>query len=253
MYGVVVKKEDMPAIIKAKKKFYAEGKNKKYEKRIRKTILPHVRKDIARQTFFKTFFRTTGSFKKNNLKFINFDFGIPLSSSFESVNDDIMIDNMSVIEHEQGLFQHVIECVDRFKKDQAGKKSMISKKSIVKPTTEAKPPTNTKFETVAKPRHFERLSNMNEAAPTSSSTRRPITRSSTRASLAAATPAPSRKPLVVTQLNGDELESESNTSDSNDTDRSKCSKVPAAHSPSGKLILQKEQARGRRGRGGRKK
>uniref|UniRef100_A0AC34F1C4 Uncharacterized protein n=1 Tax=Panagrolaimus sp. ES5 TaxID=591445 RepID=A0AC34F1C4_9BILA len=258
MYGVVVKKEDLPAIMKAKKKFYAKRMNKKSEKRVRKTILPFVRKDKARQAFYKSFYRTTGSIAKNNLKFVHFDFGIPNSSSFSSLKIGTLVDGMPLTQYENGISENIIENVDRFKKRRAEEEKLAPKKVVTKPPV-AKPPVKatpvSNVKTRAEPESSIKAES--KATPVQKMdiafSNRRVTRSSTRASMADTVPASTRKPLVQTQRNNipDESESQSDMSES-DEEFPRPTSVPASDTPSGKELKKKQEKRGK-GRGGRKR
>uniref|UniRef100_A0A914Y1R6 Uncharacterized protein n=1 Tax=Panagrolaimus superbus TaxID=310955 RepID=A0A914Y1R6_9BILA len=253
MYGVVVKKIDLPAIMKAKKKFYAKRMNKKSEKRVRKTILPFVRKDKARQAFYKSFYRTEGSLANNDLEFLYFDFGIPNSSSFSSLEINTFVDGMPLTQYENGLSENVIENVDRYKKRQAEVERLAPKKVVAKPLVKSSPASS-----IAKADAEPKFSVKDESKTASVQkmdidfSNRRVTRSSTRASTATE-PASARKPLVQTQRNNipNETESQSEVSESEEEFPRRTS-IPASDTPSGKELKKKQAKRGR-GRGGKKR
>uniref|UniRef100_A0AC35FVU9 Uncharacterized protein n=1 Tax=Panagrolaimus sp. PS1159 TaxID=55785 RepID=A0AC35FVU9_9BILA len=259
MYGVVVKKEDLPAILMAKKEFYAKGLHKKSEKRIRKTILPFVRRDKARQAFYKSFYRTIGSVAKNDLEYLQFDFNIP--DDFSSLKVDAFVNGMPLTQYENGLSEHIIESVDRYKKLQAEQERLAPKKVVIKPKTSpeliVKAKSTIKSTVVDKSNgNVELKSKAVDVEKTDlvSSNRR-VTRSSTRASIAATLPPITRKPLAPTQQENiyDESESLSETSES-DEEYPRQNSVPPPDTPSRSELKKKQAKRGKgRSRGGRKR
>uniref|UniRef100_A0A914R446 Uncharacterized protein n=1 Tax=Panagrolaimus davidi TaxID=227884 RepID=A0A914R446_9BILA len=130
---------------------------------------------------------------------------------------------MPLTQYENGLSEHIIESVDRYKKFQAEQERLAPKKIVTKPKTSpvliVKAKSTIKSTVVDKSNGNDELKSkaVNVEKTDFVSSNRRVTRSSTRASIAATVPPTTRKPFAPTQQDNiyDESKSLSETSEMN--------------------------------------